>query len=184
MIVRERIVNRRTLLIVVPLVFLGSCAALLPLGTRLADPMTRVPVDALPDARFPIVVVSGDDARVQYLDDVRRVPPLPAGASYLIPPGRDVAIERQLNASHRPAAEGGWRLRVRHLAPERQHIELFWIHDGYSGGAYEATRTSVSPRYRKHTGPGFAFVAAGIALLINAVMWTIVFLVTRVISPT
>jgi hypothetical protein len=60
---------------------------------------------------------------------------------------------------------------VRRLAPQRQHIELYWMSDGYSGGAYEATAASFIPRYRKITGPGFAFVFGGIAILINTAIW-------------
>jgi hypothetical protein len=113
------------------------------------------------------------------IDDLRHVPKLPPGSSYLIPSSKDEMIEKQLNESLPPHTDGGWVLEVRRLAPQRQHIEFYWREDGYSGGAYEATASSFIPRYRKMTGPGFAFVFGGIAILINIAIWTIGALVLR-----
>ncbi len=158
--------------VLVPLLFLGSCAALLPLGMRIADPMTHRRVDAL-NTSFPVLVMTGDIPRVQLIDDLQRVPQLSPGSSYLIPAGQDDVIEKQLSERLPPNADGGWVLRVRRLTPQRQHIELYWMADGYSGGAYEATASSFLPRYRKITGPGFAFVFGGIAFLVNLAMWAV-----------
>jgi hypothetical protein len=165
--------RRGVTFVLLPLLFLGSCAALVPVGMTIADPMTHIRVDSL-DRPFPVLVMTGDVPRVRPIDDLRRVPKLPSGSTYLIPAGQEDVIETQLNEHLPPHAEGGWVLRVRRLAPQRQHIELYWMNDGYSGGAYEATASSFLPRYRKMTGPGFAFVFGGIASLINLVMWTVV----------
>lgn len=145
---------------------------------RIADPMTHVRVDLL-DRPFPVVVMTGGVPRVQRIQDFRRVPMLPSGSSYLIPEGQDDVIQTQLNEHLPPHVDGGWVLRVRQLTPQRQHIELFWMNDGFSGGVYEATASSFLPRYRKMTGPGFAFVFGGIAYLINVVMWAVIALAIR-----
>ena len=164
--------------VLLPLLFLGSCTALLPVGMRIADPMTHVRVDLL-DRPFPVLVMTGGVPRVQRVRDLRRVPVLPSGSSYLIPAGQDDVIQTQLNEDLPPHAEGGWVLRVRRLTPQRQHIELYWMNDGYSGGAYEATASSFFPRYRKMTGPGFAFVFGGIAFLLNLLIWSVLILAVR-----
>lgn len=156
------------------LAFVASCSALVPVGIRIADPMTHRPVVDLPERPFPVVLVTGNTAHLLRLRDLRQIPEAPAGSSYLIPSGMDKAIEKQLNEQLSKHVEGGWVLRVRRLTPERQHIEFFWMNDGYSGGAYEATSSSITPRYRMTTGPGFAFVFGGVALLINIALWSIV----------
>ena len=169
----RRGIVRGVAFVLLPLLFIGSCGALLPAGMRIADPMTHKRVDLL-NRPFPVLVMTGGVPRVQRIEDLRRVPKLPPGSSYLVPAGQDDVIEMQLNEHLPPLAEGGWVLRVRRLTPQRQHIELYWMNDGYSGGAYEATASSFSPRYRKITGPGFAFVFGGVALLINLMIWTVV----------
>jgi len=156
------------------LLFMSSCTALLPVGMEIADPMTHKRVEISSDLRFPVVVMTGDAPRIHLIDDMRRLPELSPGSSYLIPAGKDKAVERSLNEKLPRHADGGWVLRVERVAPHRQHIELFWMNDGYSGGGYEATPSSFLPRYRMSTGPGFAFIFGGIAIAINLGLWSIV----------
>ena len=172
---RRRILPRNRLLscILLPLLFVGTCSALIPLGMTIADPMTNISLQAASQRRFPVLVMTGDTLRVELLQDLRRIPSLPAGSSYLVPRGREKAVEAALNASHPPGTEGIWVLRVRQISRARQRIELFWMNDGYVGGAYEATQTSIAPLHRKMTGPGFAFIFGGVALLINIAMWSV-----------
>lgn len=178
---RRRILPRNRLLscVLLPLLFAGTCSALVPLGMTIADPMTNISLQAVPQRRFPVLVMTDDTPRVELLQDLRQIPTLPAGSSYLVPRGREKAVEAALNANHPPGIEGIWVLRVRPISRERQRIELFWMNDGYVGGAYEATQTSISPLHRKMTGPGFAFIFGGVALLINTAMWSAVLFAFR-----
>jgi hypothetical protein len=164
--------RRRLAWVLLPILFVGSCAALLPVGMTIADPITHRPLYAFPGAPFPVVITTGGVPRVHFIQDVRHTPTLPAGSSYLIPSGEDKHLQDELNARRRAGADGGWVLRVHRVAPRRQHIELYWMSDGYSGGGYEATASSISPRYRKLTGPGFAFIFGGITLVMNLVLWS------------
>lgn len=43
--------------------------------------------------------------------------------------------------------------------------------DGYWGGGYEVTHNTITPLYRKLTGPAFAFIFGGLALAMNGVLW-------------
>src|ERR1043166_4618355 len=138
--------NTRLACILLPLAFVGTCFALLPLGSNLADPITNASLESAPDMRFPVLVMTGETARVQLLQDLRRIPKLPTGSSYLVPRGREKAVQAAINANRSAGIEGGWVLRVRPMTPERQRIELFWMNDGYRGLVYEATRTTISPR--------------------------------------
>ncbi|MCU1227650.1 MAG: hypothetical protein JWO97_534 [Acidobacteria bacterium] len=73
-----------------------------------------------------------------------------------------------------------WVLNVKRIGPERQRIELYWMNDGYRGGAYEATATSIAPLYRKLAGPLFAAVFGGLATLMSAALWLLIgFLLRR-----
>jgi len=146
--------------------------AFVPAGVSLTDQMTHRPIDSVPGERFPVLVMTGNEPRVRFLDELH--PRLPAGSSYLVPPGREDAIEAAINRDG-----GSWTLDVRHLGPGRQHIELVWVDDGYDGGGYEATHNAVIPRYRKITGPGFGIVVGGAALGINALLWVSILLVLR-----
>lgn len=161
---RRRMPPRRRVIAVVllPILFAGSCTALLPIGIAIAEPMTHRPVDTAHRVPFPVVIMTAGDPRVHSVPDVRHMPILPAGSSYLIPPGKDEVVEDAL---------GGWVLTVDRVAPGRQHIDLYWMDDGFRGGGYEATASSVVPRYRKVTGPGFALVFGGIALAMNLILW-------------
>ncbi|MBV9496835.1 MAG: hypothetical protein JOZ54_21515 [Acidobacteria bacterium] len=132
-----------------------------------------MPLERLPEMRFPVIVMARGGPRVRLLTDPRRPPSLPSDASYLIPMGVDESVQTALNATPRVGVEGGWVLRVRRLTPTLQHIDLVWMDDGYKGGVYEATPRSIRPLYRKFTGPGFAFIFGGVALLINAAMWAV-----------
>lgn len=166
--------------VLLPLLFLGTCCGFVPLGSKIADPTTNRPLAFLPEARFPILVMRGGEPHVALVNDVRRIPPLPPGSSYLVPAGREKAIEAAITAQAPRDWDGSWKLRVKPLTPQRQRIELFRIHDGYRGGAYDATTTSVTPRYRKFTGPGFALVAGEVAFVVNAAAWLLAFLIVRV----
>ena len=166
---------KRSLLVgvLVPLAFLGSCVALIPPAFRLADPLTHRPVETHSAEPFPVLVVHGDQARVLMLDDLRSIPPLPAGATYLVPQGKEAAFQRDLYAQAPPGVDSSWVLRVKPSAADRQRIELYLMGDGYWGGAYDATHSTVTPRYRKTTGPGFAFIAGSVALATNMGLWAI-----------
>ncbi|HEX9985416.1 MAG TPA: hypothetical protein VGF69_19320 [Thermoanaerobaculia bacterium] len=135
--------------------------------------MTRVAVAAIPDRAFPLVVMDGGVPRVSAIGDVGGIPAFPAGASYLIPDGQERAVEARLNADAPRDADGRWVLRVERVSVDRQQIELYRMDDGYWGGGYEATPSSITPRYRKITGPGFAFVVGRYALFFNVALWTV-----------
>lgn len=151
--------------------FLGTCAALFPLATRIADPMTHAPMASQPHRLFPVLVMAGDVPWIVKTTDPGALPPLPRHVSYLVPREGEAAIERSLSERHLPASGGHWRLRVEQLGAGRQEIELYWISDGYAGGAYEATATTIVPKYRKVTGPGFAFVVLGTAVGMAVLLW-------------
>ncbi len=138
---------------------------------RLTDPLTHQSLDQGYAPRFPIVVVRGDAPELLQLDDPGKVPPLASGATYLIPSGRESTFARYLNDHFPSQGDGVWNLRVERVASDRQRIELFVMGDGFSGGVYEATPTSVTPLYRKSTGPAFAFVFGGLALIMNLALW-------------
>ena len=164
---------RRVLLfgIVLPLAFVGSCFALTIPAMRLADPLTRHPIETRPPQPFPILVVTGDDAFVLMVEDLSKVPPLPTGATYLVPDGKEQSVQRTINEQWPKEFDSSWVVEVERHGPDRQHIQLYLMGDGVLGGAYDATASSVTPRYRKSTGPGFAFIAAGLAFLVNATLW-------------
>jgi hypothetical protein len=148
---------RRTAFVLLPLLVIGTCWLLVPTGARLAEPRTHVPLDALGKRPFPIVVMRGNVPAVMLLDDPRHVP---AGASVLIPPGAEQRFH-----------DRNWVLHVDRIRADRQRIELYWMEDGYDGGVYEATPTTIRPLYRKFTGPGFALIAAQRAFLLAAAIW-------------
>ena len=157
--------------ILLPIAFVGSCFALTLPAMRLADPLTRHPVETRSPERFPILIMSGDNARVLMLEDPSKVPPLPEGATYLVPDGKEETVRRAINNQWQKGFDSSWVLEVERHGSDRQHIRLYLIGDGYWGGAYDATASNITLRYRKSTGPGFAFIAAGIALLVNAALW-------------
>ena len=159
---------------VIPVAFMTSCIGFVPPATRLADPMTHSPVDHENlRGRFPVVVMNDYQAWVAMPEDPHHVPPPPSGASYLVPLERTRSIERYLRDHDTEHHKSSWVLNVQALATDRQRIELFLMGDGYWGGAYEATKTTITPLYRKVTGPGFALIAP-LALLMNSVAWAIV----------
>lgn len=160
---------------VIPVAFMTSCIALIPPARRLADPMTHSPVNQ-ENLRgpFPVVVMNDDQAWVAMPEDPHDVPPPPSGASYLVPLERTRSIERYLRDHDTEHRDSSWVLNVQALAADRQRIELFLLGDGYWGGVYEATATTITPLYRKVTGPGFAFIFGPLALLMNSVVWVIV----------
>jgi hypothetical protein len=123
---------------------------------------------------FPVVVMNDDQAWVAMPEDPHDVPPPPSGASYLVPLERTRSIERYLRDHDTEHRDSSWVLNVQALAADRQRIELFLLGDGYWGGVYEATATTITPLYRKVTGPGFAFIFGPLALLMNSVVWVIV----------
>lgn len=153
------------------LLFVGTCSALVPASFRVADPMTNVPLGTVPSMSFPVVVVTGASAQVVLAKYPFRIPAPVNGSSYLIPDGQEEAIEQYLRSHQNAWAEGGWALRVKKLGQNRQHIELYWIKDGYRGGGYEATAAGATPLYQKITGPGFGIIAAFVAFVINTILW-------------
>lgn len=155
------------------LLFFGSCAALVPVGMRVADPMTNVPLHELRGKPFPVVVLTGRTAHVEFLTDSHPSVKLSPGSSFLIPAGQEGAVEAQLNDQWTPGREGGWTLRVTRKDPQHQRIELYWVHDGYSGGGYDASDTAIIPHYYKSTGPGFGIICGVLALVFNAVLWCV-----------
>lgn len=72
-----------------------------------------------------------------------------------------------------------WVLRVKHVATDIEDIEFYWMRDGYQDSVYRATPASIAMRWRKFTGPGFGIIAGGIAMLIDAVAWSIVIVSIR-----
>ena len=157
--------------ILLPLAFVGSCVALIPPAFRLADPLTRDRLETPSAEPFPILVLEGDNARVIMVEDLRNIPPLPVGATYLVPSNKEASVQRAINANWPPELNNSWVLKVERPEPSQQKIELYLIGDGYWGGAYDATERTVNPRYRKRAGPGFAFIALPCALTMNAALW-------------
>lgn len=154
--------------------FVASCVGMIALASQLADPMTHMPVDRLPGP-FPVVVVKGSEAWVEMTDTPHNVAPPPVGASYLVPPEQAGRVERYLREHDASGLLTGWVLRVKPLSSERQRIELFQPDDGCWGGVYEATPKTITPQYRKITGPGF-LVIGPLALVLNALMWAVAIL--------
>jgi hypothetical protein len=169
---RERFRWRLVSSVVGPVLFVATCAQLLAPAARVVDPMTHIPVGSMPEEAFPVLVMRVGVPHVALVRDVRALPPLLPGESYLVPDGEDERIEQKLRAAQQGERFGVWKLRVQRLAAGRQEIELFWASDGYHGGGYEATATAVAPKYRKVTGPGFALFFGGLALLVNIVLWS------------
>ena len=161
------------------ILFMGSCSALLRPAAKLADPMTRRPFRVDEGMPFPVLIVRNDRSSVLLVGPPYSSPRLKAGESFLVPESREREIEKQLATSRREDAEGGWAIDVANIGRDRQEIELYWVNDGYAGGVYEATSTSVRPLYRKTTGPGFAFVFGAIALGINFAAWWLGALLVR-----
>jgi hypothetical protein len=160
-----------------PLLFLGSCVSLTPVSMRLAAPMTHSPLSA-PPAEFPVLVVTGERVHIERIDDVSQPPVAKPGSTYLVPLAKVREFQQQLQEpAHRVTDDGGWVLRVEELAPNRQRIDLVWMADGFRGGVYDATPTTITPLYEKLTGPGFAFVSMPIALALNTLLWLPVWLV-------
>lgn len=164
---------RRVLLLI--LFGIGLYASL-PLGVRIAEPMTHMPIGELPEMPFPILVMRGSTPAVVLVRELRQLQPLPAGSSYLIETDRISTVQREL------ARQGQWTLTVRSIGADRERIELYWTDDGYNGGVYEATPTTIVPLYRKYTGPGFALVVGGVAFAIAAFAWAAAYLVYRGIA--
>lgn len=161
--------------VVAAVLFMGSCVAMLPVAVRLADPMTRQPLDSSDGSPFPILVVTGATGRVEMLGNPRQRPVPPPGSTYLVPPGKSEEIEQYL-WRHEPRrdGDGSWTLRVEERSPALQRIELLWSGDGFSGGVYDAESTRVTPLYRKLTGPGFAFMFGPLAIALNLGLWALV----------
>lgn len=158
--------------VILPVLFLATCGGLLPVGMRIADPMTNVAPDPARSTRFPVLVFHGDRHQRLTVDTSQPIPALSPGSSYLVPLGAEKTVKRSL-------AGESWRLHVERPAPGRQLIELYHVDDGYRGAAYEATASTVKLRSLKITGPGFAFVFGGLALLMNLALWGIAALVIR-----
>lgn len=165
---------RRWRFLLLVLLFFGTCTALAPVAVRVADPMTHVPLRGI-DLPFPVAVMTAGRPHVLYIKDVMHPPP----GSYLLPTGHDEAIVAALNALGPPDAEGTWVVHVERIDAGRERVELYFMHDGYSGGVYEATATSVRPLYRKFTGPGFGIVCGGLAILASACLCLAVFVIFR-----
>jgi hypothetical protein len=159
------------LAVLVPVAFLGSCVSMIPVATQLTDSMTLAPVDQAYSFPFPILVIRGTEASVEEIDHPHDIPPPPVGASYLVPGGQAKAVERYLREHDSIHPKSAWVLRVAPTSSERQRIELFLMGDGYWGGVYEATATSIAPLYRRITGPGYAFVFGPLALGLNVALW-------------
>jgi len=170
----ERRVRRS---VVLSLLFVGTCFGFTRPAFRLADPMTNVDLRVTPDEPFPILVIEQGKPRIEMLQKPSTMV-APPGASFLVPAGKESSTEDWLNA-HDGRTDGKWVLRVEHRSAGEEDIELYRMHDGYRGGGYRATSRSATPRYRKLTGPGFAMVAALVALALNTVSWVAVVLMLR-----
>jgi hypothetical protein len=134
--------------------------------------MTHRPVvDSRFREPFPVLVVEGEKAWVSMAEEPYRIPPPPPGASYLVPPEKAPRLEQYLREHDTVHQQSSWVLRVKPVSAGQQRIELFLMGDGYWGGVYDATRDTATPRYRKITGPGFAFIFGPVALLLNGAAW-------------
>jgi hypothetical protein len=148
-------------------------------ATKILEPSTHVPIDMKWARRFPIVVMEGDAPRVYFAEYPRQMPPLPPRSSYLIPAGADRAVQDRLNEQREPGSEGVWVLHITRVDAGRQRIELYWMNDGFSGGGYEATASSITPLYRKITGPGFMIWAVEVAAIATTVIGAVLALLIR-----
>jgi hypothetical protein len=163
----------RVVPVILPMAFLGSCVGFLSPAVRIADPMTHRPVvNPAYQPPFPVLVVAGDTAWVSMVEYPYDVPAPPAGASYLVPIAKARELEGYIR-SHDTTDEGrSWVLQAKDVSRGRQRIELVRVGDGFWGGVYDATSTTVVPQYRKITGPGFAFVFGPLAFALNLLSWT------------
>jgi len=155
-----------------PLAFLSSCVGFLGPALRIADSLTLKPIDDPYHAPFPVLVVSSDTARVDMVENPNDIPPPPEGTSYLVPPERVTYFEQYIREHQSPQTDSSWVLRVSPLSSDRQRIELFLMGDGVWGGVYDATSKTITPRFRKSTGPAFALVFGPLAFSLNCVVWS------------
>jgi hypothetical protein len=163
--------------------FFISCALLLPFGAWLAGLSTYIPIRSdVGKQDFPVLVVAGDKAWVNILQNPHDVPPPPVGASYLVPLEKAARIERFIREHDTPGIDASWKLQVSELSSDRQRIELVRLGDGYWGGIYDATATTITPKYKKITGPLFAFVILLVTLVLKGLLWGAGFLLRRSVS--
>jgi hypothetical protein len=134
--------------------------------------MTKTKLDQASGSPFPVLVMSERGPKVIPIHDLRVIPPLSRGETYLVPPEKIHEVSQYLAQQRGQLRDGRWELVVRSVATNRQDIELYWVSDGYSGGGYEATESTITPKYRKITGPGFGIICAGMAILMNVLLWS------------
>jgi hypothetical protein len=160
--------------------FVVSLLLMLRVALWLTDPLTYRPYrDDDPHRDFPALVVTGDEASVMIVDNPHQVSPPASGASFLVPAGKARAIERHIREHDTPDIDAAWVLKVSELSKDRQRIELFRAGDGYWGGVYDATPTTITPLFKKVAGPSFALVFGPLALGLNVALWGGGFLISR-----
>src|SRR5688572_23366757 len=98
----------KLLIWILPLVFLGSCVGLLEPAARLADPLTRKPIDDRSYGPFPVLVVSADTAWVDMVGNPSEIPPPPTGASFLVPPGKVPYFEKYIREHDSSQTDSNW----------------------------------------------------------------------------
>ena len=151
------------------LFFAVTVAASIPLGVRIAEPLTHLPPTWKDGRGFPVLVLRGNTVRIAYLRDSSNSATLRPGETYLVPLSQQAAIAKQLFETDGRS----WVLNVSSHSPTSQRVELFILNDGYWGGGYLATSTAVDPLYWKITGPGFTMIFGGIAVAIAAGLWVV-----------
>jgi len=141
--------------------------------------MTNTPLLAIDNGSLPILLMNGSEPEILEVHP-DSIPPPPPGSTFLVPVGKEKDVQRSLRARKSRNQNGGWVLRVRQLGAARQHIELYWVSDGYRGAVYEATQRTVTFKYRKMTGPGFGIVVSALAMAMTVVIWSVLFGALRI----
>lgn len=95
--------------VVAAVLFMGSCVAMLPVAVRLADPMTRQPLDSSDASPFPVLVVTGATGRVEMLGNPRQRPEPPPGLD-VSGAAREEPGDPGISLAARAAKGWGWFL--------------------------------------------------------------------------
>lgn len=165
------------------LAIIVSFCALVPISSRIADPLFTHPFSDYPNFTLPILLVWPDHVEIRSVQDIAEISPLPKDAAYSfnVPPAREAWVKQQVRNTPSPnPLKAGWIIHIRQLGPERQRIQLELMGDGYHGVVYEARSREIIPLGKRLTGAGGAYVTLGVHLLVWGGAWCIAWLASVV----
>ena len=155
----------RKLLLIATMVI--SFIALFPLSWRLADPLFTRPFQQ--SSFDPLLLVCPDRIEVLYWHDLskRREQLSRLKCTFQVLPSRQRWVENAVRQLQSPApTKSVWLVRIKQLGAENQRIELQLTGDGFAGMIYEVRHGIVTPVNTRLVGPGGAFIAFGINVLL------------------